>query len=205
MMLGREQGDCRTRASEGKGNSERHRVGRSDSTAAVRLSPLPLSSYNCCCTTGFGGREVAGPDSAREVRGFGKMRAEIAARGKGRVSTGRGGGPDGNAAARDPQSETPFGVNQVDRSPVGGVCCKNVRDDHSGVVDVETWTPKSGVNGGTEKTKHRDAANESVCCEREESRSDRQTENTHGHRGEYTAGSGHERRHENNAGMKVER
>ena len=205
MMLGREQGDCRTRASERQGDSERHRVGRSDSTATVRLSPLPLSSHDCCCTTGFGGREVAGPDSAREVRGFGKMRAEIAARGKGRVSTGSGGGPYGNAAARYPQSETPFSVDQVDCSPVGGVCCENVRDDHSGVVDVETWTPKSCVNGGTEKTKHRDASNESVCCEREQGRADRQTENANGHRGEYSAGSGHERRHENNAGMKVER
>jgi len=205
MMLGRKQSDCCAHAGERQGNSERHRVGRSDSTAAVRLSPLPLSSYNCCCTTGFGGREVAGPDSAREVRGFGKMRAEIAACGKGRVSTGRGGGPDGNAAARHPEGQAPFGVNQVDRSPVGGVCCKNVRDDHSGVVDLETWAPKSCVNGGTEKTKYRDASNESVCCEREQGRADRQTENADGHRSEYSAGSGHERRHENNAGMKVER
>ena len=205
MMLGREQSDCRARASDRQGNSERHRVGRSDGTATLRLSPLPLSSHDGCCTTGFGGREVTGPDGAREVRRFGKMRAEIAARGECCVSTGSGGGPDGNAAARDPQSETPFGVNQVDRSPVGGVCCENVRDDHSGVVDLETWAPKSGVNGGTEKTKHRYASNESICCEREQGRADRQTENADGHRSEYSAGSGHERRHENNAGMKVER
>ena len=205
MMLRREQRDCRAHASESQSNSERHRVGRSDNAAAVWLSPLPLSSHDGCCTTGFGGREVTGPDGAREIRGFGKMRAEIAARGKGRVSTGCGGGPDGNAATRYPQSETPFSVNQVNGSPVGGVCCENVRDNYSGVVDLETWAPKSGVNGGTEKAKHRDAADEPVCCEREQGRSDRQAENTDGHRREHSAGSGHERRHENNAGMKVER
>ena len=199
-----EQGESREHSRDAESNREANRVRRGHSTT-VGLSPLPQAPDDSCCTAGFGGREVAGPDGAREVRGLGEMSSEVTTRGERRVSTGCGCGPNGNATTSDPERETPLGVDQVNGPPIDGVCCEDVGDNHALIGDVKPWTPEGGIDGGSEKAKNRDAANESVCCEREESRSDRQTENTDGHRGEYTAGSGHERHHENNAGMKVER
>lgn len=204
MMLSREQGECCAQPGNPENNGKTNRVDGRD-VSVVGRAPLPQSSDDSCCSTGFGGSEVSGSNGSREVGGLGQMRTEVAASGECCVPSGCGCSPDGNSASGDPQREAPLGVNQVDGSPVDGVCCENVRNDNTGVADIETRTPERGVHRGTEKTKYGDSPYESACCEGEQCCSNSQGENSDGHRAENSTGAGHERRHENNAGMKVER
>ena len=203
-MLSRKQGQCC--AQPGDAESYRDADGvRRDNSTVVWLASLPLPPDDSCCSTGFGGREISGSNRSREVGGLGQMFTEVAASGECCVPTGCGCGPDGNASTRGPQRESPLGVDQVDRSPVDGVCCENVGHNDTLVGDVKSWTPEGGVNGDREKAKNRDAANEAVCCEGEQCCSNSQSENSNGDHAENSAGAGHERRHVNNAGTKVER
>jgi hypothetical protein len=204
MMLSREQGECCAQPGNPENNGKTNRVDGRD-VSVVGLASLPLSSNDSCCSSGFGGSEVTGSDSSREVGGLGQMGTEVLASGECCVPSGCGCGPDGNSASGDPQREAPLGVNQVDGSPVDGVCCENVRNDNTGVADIETRTPERGVHRGAEKTKYGDSPYESVCGEGEQCCSNSQGENSDSHRAENSTGAGHERRHENNAGMKVER
>jgi len=204
MMLSREQGDCCAQSSDAPDNREFERVRRGDATA-VGLSPLPLASDNSCCSTGFGGSQVSGANSAREIGGLGQMRTEVAASGECCVAAGCGCSPDADAAARHPEGQAPFGVNEVDGAPVDGVCCQNVGHDDSFVGDVEPWAPEGGVYRDGEKSKNGDAANKAVCCEGEQCCSNSQAEHGDRDHAENSAGAGHEGRHENNGGMKVER
>ncbi len=204
MTLSREQGECCAQP----GDSKKHRDAdgvRSNNPTVVGLASLPLSSNDSCCSSGFGGSEITGSDSSREVGGLGQMRTEVLASGECCVPSGCGCGPDGNSASGDPQRETPLGVNQVDSSPVDGVCCENVRNDNTSVTDIETRTPERGVHRGAEKTKYGNSPYETACCEGEQCCSNSQSENSDSHHAEDTTGAGHERSHENNAGMKVER
>ena len=204
MMLSREQGECCAQPGDSKSYRDADGVRGGHSTVVGRAS-LPLSSDDSCCSAGLSGREITGSDSAREVGGLGQMLTEVTASGECCVPPGCGCGPDGNSSSSDPQRESPLGVDQVDGSPVDGVCCENVGHNDTLVGDVKSWTPEGGVNGDREKAKNRDAANEAVCCEGEQCCSNSQSENSNGDHAENSAGAGHERRHVNNAGTKVGR
>ncbi len=203
-MLSRKQGQCC--AQPGDAESYRDADGvRRDNSTVVWLASLPLPPDDSCCSTGFGGREISGSNRSREVGGLGQMFTEVAASGECCVPTGCGCGPDGNASTRGPQRETPLGVDQMNSTPVDGVCCENVSHDDTVFGDVKSGTPERAVDSNSEKAKYRDASNESVCCEGEQCCSSSQAENGNGDHAEDSARAGHEGRHVNNGGMKVGR
>jgi hypothetical protein len=204
MMLSREQGECCAQPGNSNSYRDADRV-RGGHSTVIGLASLPLSSDDSCCTTGFGGSQVSWANSAREIGGLGQVLTEVTASGECCVSSGCGCGPDGNSASGDPQREAPFGVDQVNGTPVDGVCCENVGYNNTLIADVKSWSPEGGIDGDRQKAKNRDAANEAVCCEGEQCCSNSQTENSNGDHAENSAGAGHERRHVNNAGTKVER
>lgn len=204
MILSSEQSECCAQPGNSESYCDADRVRRDNSTA-VGLASLPVPSDDSCCATGFGGGEVAGPDGSREVRGLGQMFTEVAASGECCVPTGCGCGPDGYASTRGPQREAPLGVDQMNSTPVDGVCCENVRHDDTVFGDVKAGTPEGGIDSNSEKAKDRDASNKAVCCEGEQCCSNSQAEYGNGDHAEHSAGAGHEGRHVNNGGTKVGR
>lgn len=198
------QRDSRASTENTQGHNESERTSRAD-LLRFADSAFPVTANDGCCSTRIGGDEVSGSNSSSEVSRLGQVTAEIAASGQCCVPTGCGCGPNGNSSLVEEQGQTPLGVDPLNGGPRDSVSGHGVADGDTVLVDLESGSPESGVNGHAEESVHRNSPEEDVRSEGGQACCQRKAENSYGDPSENPARAGYERRHENNAGTKADR
>ena len=188
------QGGCCGGGENAQRDDEFNVHARLNASSVIRAT-LPVPANESCCSTRVAGDEVAGANSSREVGGLGKVLPLVAAGDHGSVTTGCGCGPDRDAAIFEEESQSPLGVDALDRTPLDLVGRDDVADVDSGLADNESGSPECCVDGQCEECGNADSAqgvDDGACCgggccgaAEDKNKDD----------GQYSTGAGHERRH----------
>jgi len=188
------QGGCCGGAQNRQGDDESNVHTGLDASAFIRAT-LPVPANESCCSSGITGNEIARTNGSREVGGLGQVLPLVAAREHGSVATGCGCGPDRDAPIFQKESQSPLGVDALNRPPLDLMRRDDVADVDAGLADDEPGSPECCIDGQCEERGNADSAKgvDDVaccgggCCGTAE---DKNEDN-----GQYSTRAGNERRH----------
>jgi hypothetical protein len=141
-----------TRGDEGSKRNEGRNVPRgSQARELARLrvevarvtQSLPARANDKSGLTGVRSDEVARANSAVDVGGFGKVSTVLLRGAVNGVPAGSGRRPRGHGAVNGVKPQRVFGVDAHDLGPRNINRAKHVANAHAGVVNVNSWAPKS--------------------------------------------------------------